>query len=305
VLILLPRAAGLAGRALKRYALKADRWRLKAINNEGGTRMKSVVGIFKTRADAEAAVERVRSFGVAEERITFLAPGTPPQQVEAAVPTTDAEQPGVGEALGGVVGGAIGAATGGALAAGATSLFVPGIGPIIAAGFIGAALLGAWGAATGTAAGAVAEAAATEGVPVDELYVYEDALRKGRSVVIVMAADEPQAEAVHAVLVQAGAESIDAAREEWWIGLRDAAREEYTAQGGDFTRDEPLYRRGFEAALHPRARGRAYDDAAEYLRECHGEACDTKAFRRGYERGSAYHQSLTQAPPEGKAQRRG
>ena len=35
-----------------------------------------------------------------------------------------------------------------------------------------------------------------------------------------------------------GAESVDAAREEWWIGLRDAEEAEYTRQGGDFRKDE-------------------------------------------------------------------
>ena len=85
---------------------------------------------------------------------------------------------------------------------------------------------------------------------------------------------------------------MDAAREAWWVGLRDAEEAEYTVDGGDFSVDEPVYRHGFEASLHPRARGRAYDEDASRLRECYGAECDEAAFRRGYERGRSYQGEL-------------
>ncbi len=50
---------------------------------------------------------------------------------------------GMGKAMGGAVGGALGAAGGATLGAAATSLLVPGVGPVTAGGIIGAALLGA------------------------------------------------------------------------------------------------------------------------------------------------------------------
>ncbi|MBC7928969.1 MAG: hypothetical protein H7Z38_00185, partial [Rubrivivax sp.] len=171
-------------------------------------------------------------------------------------------------------------------------LLIPGVGPILAAGIVGAALLGAGGAATGAAVGGKLEDSMARGLPHDELFVYEDALRRGRSVVIVVADDEPQTETVRGVIGQAGAESVDAARENWWVGLRDAEEAEYTVDGGDFGTDESFYRRGFESALHPRARGRSFDDDAERLRECFGEECSSGAFRRGYERGQRYQQEL-------------
>lgn len=256
--------------------------------------MNTVAGIFKSRSDAERAVEQLRALGISEERISFLTPGTTQQELDASVPTTETEQPGMGKALGGTVGGALGIAGGLPLGAAVASLFVPGVGPILAAGLVGAALLGAGGAATGMAAGGALESSVAQGLPHDELFVYEDALRQGRTVVLVVGEDDEQAGAARGALVQSGAESLDAARESWWVGLRDAEEAEYTGQGRDFKADEHPYRLGFESSLHPSARGKSYDEDAERLRRCHGDVCSTDAFRRGFERGRHYHHTLTE-----------
>ena len=253
--------------------------------------MSTVAGIFNSREDASKAVELLGSNGVAEDRINLLTPGSTEGELEA-VPTTETEQPGMGAALGGTVGGALGIAGGLHLGAAAASFFVPGVGPILAAGLVGAALLGAGGAATGVAVGDSLEDNMAPGLPHDELYVYEDALRRGRSVVFVLADGETEEAVARGVLKTAGAESLDAAREDWWVGLRDAEESEYAQAGGDFKTDEPVYRRGFEAALHPRARGHSYDEDAPRLRECFGEECEAEPFRRGYERGRRYQSEL-------------
>src|SRR5437588_6408695 len=219
--------------------------------------MSTVAGIFQSRANAERAVANLRSAGIANDYINFLTPGTTDEKVEASVPTTETEQPGMGSAMGGAVGGALGAAGGMTIGATVASLLVPGVGPILAAGVLGAALFGAGGAAAGALAGGALEES-VEGLPHDELYIYEDALRQGRSVIIVVADDDAQAETARGVLTQAGAESVDAARENWWVGLRDVEEEHYTGQGGDFKNDESTYRRGFEAAQHPRVRDKGY-----------------------------------------------
>jgi hypothetical protein len=253
--------------------------------------MSTVAGIFNSTAEAERAVEGLRSTNIGEDHVSLLTPGTSRRQLED-VQTTETEQPGMGSALGGTVGGALGIAGGLHLGAAAASLLVPGVGPVLAAGLIGAALLGAGGAATGALIGDSAEDSMVKGLPHDELFVYEDALRRGRSVVLVVADDEERAAAARGVLAQAGAESVDAARESWWVGLRDAEEAEYTVEGGDFDVDEPVYRRGFESALHPLARGRAYAEDTERLRQCYGEECDANAFRHGYERGRQYQTEM-------------
>jgi hypothetical protein len=253
--------------------------------------MSTVAGIFNSTAEAESALEGLRSAGIGEESVSLLTPGTSQEQLDE-VPTTETEQEGTGKALGGVVGGALGVAGGLQIGAAAASLLVPGVGPVLAAGLIGAALLGVGGAATGAAAGGALEESMARGLPHDELFVYEDALRQGRSVVLVVADDEATEGIARDLFAAAGAESVDAARESWWVGLRDGEEAEYTVEGGDFGADEPTYRRGFEAALHPHGRGRSYEEDAERLRECYGAECDEAPFRRGYERGRHYQGEL-------------
>ena len=253
--------------------------------------MKSIVGIFNSFADARRAAAILRSIGVQENRISVLSPRTSEAQVAAAVPTSESEQPGMGRAIGGTVGGALGVATGLEAGAAAASILIPGVGPVLAFGLIGAALLGIGGAAAGALAGGALEDSVAAGLPRDELYVYEDALRRGRSVVIAFPDDE-LAEKSQAELSRAGAEAVDTAREEWWIGLRDAEQEHYTKQGGDFKMDEAKYRLGFEAALHPDRRSKSYEECVAKLHEKYSDDCATRPFREGYERGQNYQRYL-------------
>jgi hypothetical protein len=240
--------------------------------------MRSIVGLFPDRASAEHGLAAVRALGVPPDRVSLLVPG---DAGRAAVPTTDAESPGVGPVLGGVVGGAVGAS-----AVVATTAMIPGVGPVLALGLLAGALVGAIG---GAAIGDALEATLEHGVPKDEWFWYEEALRHGQSVLVVLAQDDDQAEAVRGALVEAGAESLDAARERWWIGLRPVEAEEYAKSGGsDFDRVEPVYRRGFEAALAPDARGRAFEDVVEYCRRRDPDCAGDPAYRRGFERGQAY-----------------
>jgi hypothetical protein len=162
----------------------------------------------------------------------------------------------------------------------------------MAIGLAAAALLGAGGVVAGAAVGGALENTLAVGLPKDELFIYEDALRQGRSVLIVLTDDTNQADEVREALAWAGAESLDAAREHWWLGMRDAEAEAYTAEGLDFTTDEPLYRRGFEASLQPAAAGKSYAEALDFLQTYYPEAYREEAFRRGYARGRTYHESL-------------
>ena len=259
--------------------------------------MEPVTGVFASQPDAAHAVQKLRSMGIRESRISLLTPGELKEEI-GGVPITTTEQPGMGKAMGGVVGAAAGAAGGLELGT-ALSAFIPGVGPVIALGLMGAGLFGLAGAGIGAAIGERAENALDEGLPEDELFVYEDALRRGRSVVMVMAENEDQAGPLRDVLKQEHAESIDAAREEWWIGLRSAEQEHYEGLGKDFSQDEKFYRCGFEAALHARTRGKEYDQVLtemqkdlEELKQQYPNADVEEPFRRGYDRGRAYYESL-------------
>ena len=258
--------------------------------------MEAVTGVFQTRETAERALSDVHNAGISAEKITLLTPGTV-DHVEKeiqSVPKETTEQPGMGNAVGALLGGGIGLTGGSVLMA-----LIPGLGPVTALGLLGAGILGAAGATIGGAAGGRVEKSSFEGLPEDEIFVYEDALRRGRSVVIAMADHESQASVVRDLLKRDGAESVDAAREQWWTGLRSAEQAHYASSGKNFTQDENFYRLGFEAALHARTRCMEFDqvsaemDAAlEDVQRRYPGAEVEEPFTRGYQRGREHYQKL-------------
>jgi hypothetical protein len=222
--------------------------------------MESIVGIVDTEDEARrvgAEVHRTEP----RARIRILTPRDRPEEL-TELPADDAEQPGMGAAIGAVAGGATGAA--------AATLLVPPVGAIAILGIAAGALLGGLG---GAATGNAIEDAGAFGLSSDELFVYADTLRDGRSVVIAWVDDDAAAARVRRVLEKAGVDSIDAAREAWWIGLRD---QEAAVYGDRFAADEAAYRQGFEAAC----RREDPANAGEFARD--------PAFRAGYARGRAY-----------------
>ena len=247
--------------------------------------MEAVVGIFAKPQAAETAADELIGAGIASTHIAILTRGATPHQINS-LPTDEAEQPGIGRAIGTVVGGAAGAAAGVQFATVAATLFIPAVGPVIATGLIAGAL---FGIGAGAAIGNALEETLSEGLPKDELFIYEDALRQGRTVLVALADTSAQAEAARAALARAGAESVDAARHAWWIGLRDSEAARYAGTGDDFVRDEPTYRLGFEAALSPRTRGKTYEQSVGWLRERYPHVYAHPAFRRGFDSGQAYH----------------
>jgi hypothetical protein len=244
--------------------------------------MEAITGVFKSRDNADKAISQLRSLGIPDNRIGILSPGSAPESIERGVPVTDTEEPGMGRAMGAAVGGAMGAAGGATLGLAVATLAIPGIGPVVAFGMVGAALLGIVGAAAGSAVGDTVEEELGEGIPHEDVYLFEDALRHGDSVLIAYADDGEQADRAKEVMDNAGAVDIDTLRENWWQELRDDERSHYS---GDFDRDEPSYRRGYAAALHPKRRGRAYSDVEDELRTAYANTTLDMPFQAGYERG--------------------
>jgi len=169
--------------------------------------MQSITGIFSTPEGTRRAAERLRAAGIPDDEITILLPNTSEREADRKVPTEDGESPGMGAAVGGTVGAAVGLAT--------ASLVLPGLGPILVAG--------ALAAAGGGALGNLLEENLTRGLPHDELRRYMASLRDGRSVVVVVTPSDEHAEKARSVLQGAGAEKVDAAREDWMSGLRQSA----------------------------------------------------------------------------------
>jgi hypothetical protein len=248
--------------------------------------MKTVTGVFRYYQTARDAAVALRLAGFSESQVNLLSPASSEEEIHA-IPTSDTEQPGVGGAIGGMLGGAVGVAGGLELGM-AAAVLIPGVGPILAFGLAGAALLGVGGAVGGAALGNAADDKNNEGVPSDEVFFYEDALRQGRSVVLVLAGDHTEEQRAHELLAGAGAESLDAARNDWWLGLRDAEQEHYRALGHNFELDEDVYRSGFNAALRRECRGRSVDEEADCLKWWYPDVWDSEPFKQGFERGRKY-----------------
>ncbi|HXV79241.1 MAG TPA: hypothetical protein VEG60_05135 [Candidatus Binatia bacterium] len=261
--------------------------------------MESVAGIFNSRRDAEQAFSELKEKPNFDgERLLLLTPDTSQDKI-ADVPTDEGEQPGMGATIGGVVGGAMGLATGAAL----SNLVLPGIGPILTLGLSATGGLG--GAVLGATGGSATERALSNGLPKDEMFLYEDALRCGRSVVIANAESENGADAARAIMEHNHAESVDAARERWWIGIRDREADRYCgATPEDTVERERLFRAGFEAALQPDMRNKPLNKAEKRLREQHPDICNDEIFRRGYERGRRHLRTFQKNDASGVAKRK-
>jgi hypothetical protein len=249
--------------------------------------METVAGIFESREEAERTfVELNQSSDFDRESLLLLTPDGAQEKV-ADIPTDEGEQPGMGSAIGGVVGGAVGLAAGAAL----SNLVLPGVGPILTLAVSAGGGVG--GAALGAAGGSAAERALSNGLPKDEVFFYEDALRCGRSVVVANAGTQNGATAARSIMERNRAEDIDAAREKWWIGIREGETERYCSAGEEPSPEgERNFRAGFEAALQPDMRNKPLNKARSRLRKQHPEICEDEVFCRGYERGRRYLRSF-------------
>jgi hypothetical protein len=174
--------------------------------------MHGTVGIFASIQDARHGAQAACA-AVPSARLRILASGAGADEIDT-LPVDDAEQPGMGAAVGGVVGTAVGAA--------AASLVAPPAGLAAVAGIAGGALVGLGG---GAVAGDALEEALSAGVPRDEIVIYQEELRRGRSLVVAVVEDTEQADAARDAMAKAGAVSVDAAREDWHVGLRDVEPE--------------------------------------------------------------------------------
>jgi len=236
--------------------------------------MRAIAGTFRSLTEGRRAAERLAAI-VGAKNVNLLTPESHRPEVKA-VPTTE-DMPPVGAPMGATVGTALGVAT---------AVMIPGLGAITALGVAAAALCGAAGGILGWKAGDAADRALSGGLPADEVYFYEDALRQGRTVLVAIVEEPDKEPTVRDVLSACGAESIDAARERWWLGLRDAEKEHYEATGepcdDKIDEHERLYRYGFTAAVTDGMRPRRLEDLDLWA---HLDSHERSMVQRGYERG--------------------
>lgn len=224
--------------------------------------MKTLAAFFPTQLDAEPIIQKLHRLGFRDEQIVLLTPSSYQEEKHDQNIEEEDSKGGSGTALGALTGGAAGL-TGGLATFAVTSLFLPGVGPLLGVGLGLAALFGVSGAALGGAAGYAFGRAFTEHTPHNELFVYEYVLRNGGSVLLVSFQNETEAAKVRELFADADLHTVDAAREQWWLGMRALEEAAYPEAHGKkaFQEIEQTYRTGFEAALDARIRGKSYEEA--------------------------------------------
>lgn len=146
---------------------------------------------YESHADAETAVTRLETAGVSPDDISLI--GHRGGKVADEV------------AVGAEVGGAVGSGAG--LLAGLAALPIPGVGPVLAAGWVFGTL--AAGATAGAAAGGLIGAMVGAGFSDDEAHYLAETIRRGGAAVAVRTS-ESHAPAIEKIMD--GAEPIDAAQ---------------------------------------------------------------------------------------------
>src|ERR1044071_9714730 len=165
---------------------RADRGRLQrqrrhpraAVTPTEENNMKTVTRVYDSYAQARAAVDAVEKAGVPASDVSIVANKYVSAEHADVDEVSDATK---GAGIGGALGGGAG------LLAGLGLLAIPGLGPVVAAGWLASTAVGiAAGAATGGIVGALVDA----GVDRDPAAVYSESVRRGGTMVTVRARDE-------------------------------------------------------------------------------------------------------------------
>ena len=165
----------------------------------------SVFGIYRTVAQAEAAVDRLMQVGFTNDAISVLLPDEKSSREFAHEKNTKApEGTATGATTGGVIGGTLG------LLAGIGALAIPGVGPFIAAGPIMGALAGI---GVGGAVGGIVGALIGMGIPEYEAKRYEGRIKEGGVLLSAHCDTSEQINRAKDVLKNSGAEDISSTGE--------------------------------------------------------------------------------------------
>jgi len=193
--------------------------------------------LYDNYSDAQAAVTKLEAAGVPHSDISIVANNSDgwfdgKKDRDGDGVDDRAEAAGTGAGVGAGLGGAAG------LLAGLGLLAIPGLGPVVAAGWLAATAVGAAaGAATGGLVGALTQA----GVSDDEAPLYAEGVRRGGSLVTAKVADGDKAR-LEAILDTSSVNLRDrsaAWQKSGWTGY-DPASQPYGAD--EVRKERTLYR---------------------------------------------------------------
>ena len=197
--------------------------------------------LYNSHAEARAAVRDLEAAGVSHGDISIIASNADNWYDEKSNTYPDRDLDGKDDrAEGAATGGGLGAVVGGTagLLAGLGIMAIPGVGPVVAAGWLVAALTGAVaGGATGGIIGALSQA----GLSKEETEVYAEGLRRGGAIVSARVADADAAR-LQTIMDRSSVRIADRAaayRKSGWTTF-DPNAKPYTVD--EVNRDRSLYR---------------------------------------------------------------
>lgn len=215
--------------------------------------MQTIVKLFDDYTHAEAAVRDLEGAGFAAADISLLhrrADGELADARDSVVADEDSSNAGVGATIGTVVGGGAG------LLAGLGLLAIPGLGPVVAAGWMVAA---ATTAGVGAAAGGILGALTDSGVEEGDAHVYAEGVRRGGTLVTVRAADATQAANAETIMARHQPVSLRERGESY----RSAGWNSFDLESGEMGRGQGHMDANKDPAIEPaRAQTHAADSTA-------------------------------------------
>lgn len=173
--------------------------------------MRTVAGLFDSYDEAQDAVGELEAAGIPASDISIVANNSDDWYADGDR-SDAAEDAASGAGIGAVVGGA------GGLLTGLGIMAIPGVGPVVAAGWLAATAAGAVaGAAVGGATGGIIGALTDSGVSEPDAHVYAEGVRRGGTLVTARV-DEPLASQAQQILSQHAPVDIVARRSEYEAG---------------------------------------------------------------------------------------
>ena len=183
----------------------------------------TLTGLFDNYDDARRAVQDLEAAGVPHRDISLVANNAHGGHVVNGDHAAQAsgDDAGKGAGIGATIGGV------GGLLAGLGMLAIPGLGPVVAAGWLASTAVGAiGGAVVGGAAGGLVGALTHAGVPEADAHVYAEGVRRGGTLVTAKVQDNLVPTA-RAVLTDQSTVDIaarrDAYRQQGWSRFDDGA----------------------------------------------------------------------------------
>lgn len=148
--------------------------------------MRTLTALYDSYDDAEATIRDLEAAGVRHENISIVANNA--TRTSTITKTSETSEAGPGASAGATIGAVLGGGAG--LLAGLGMLAIPGVGPVVAAGWLVATAVGVvGGAAVGGAGGGIIGAMISAGVPEQDAHVYAEGVRRGGNLVTIRVED--------------------------------------------------------------------------------------------------------------------